>query len=132
MDSCSQCVYKKSVSPCVCVFVCVPVCDSLLQLSQQVLVELVKLGQVVEDLIQHPLFHHRLPTGTGRFGYRIPEVLLMETEYFTDKVLYCTTSINSPTQCKNTKTKQKSFKKKTKKHPKSLIQIKSVKLKLEK
>lgn len=53
----------------------VPVCDSLLQLSQKVLVELIELRQVVEDLIQHPLLHHRLPTGTSRLGNRIPEVL---------------------------------------------------------
>lgn len=53
----------------------IPVCDSLLQLSEQVPVELVELRQVVEDLAQDALLHHRLPVLTGRLGNRIPEVL---------------------------------------------------------
>lgn len=76
---------------------CVPVSDSLLQLSQQVLVELVELRQVIQDLIQHPLLHHRLPTGTGRFGNRIPEVLSRKPRVYR-RVLHLTILIDSPTR----------------------------------
>ena len=54
---------------------CLPVCHPLLQLPQQVSVELVQLGQVVQDLTEDPLIHHRLPILTGRLGNSIPEVL---------------------------------------------------------
>lgn len=48
---------------------------SLLQLSQQVFVELVQLRQVVQDLIEDPLIHHRLSILTGCLGNCIPKVL---------------------------------------------------------
>lgn len=54
---------------------CLPVCHSLLQLPQQVSVELVQLWQVVQDLAEDPVVHHRFPILTGRLGNSIPKVL---------------------------------------------------------
>lgn len=47
----------------------------MLQLSQQVLVELVELRQVVEDLVEETLLDHWLPVVTRRCGHGVAEVL---------------------------------------------------------
>lgn len=52
-----------------------PFGHSLLQLSQQVLVELVELRQVVEDLVEETLLDYRLPVLTRRSGHSATEVL---------------------------------------------------------
>lgn len=52
-----------------------PLGHPLLQLPQQVPVELVELRQVVEDLAEDPLVHHRLSVLPARRGNRVPEVL---------------------------------------------------------
>lgn len=58
----------------------VPFGHPLLQLSEQVLVELVELGKVVQDLVQKTLLNHRLPTLMRRLGHRIPEVLQIDRQ----------------------------------------------------
>ena len=49
--------------------------DPVLELPQQVSVELVELGQVVQDLTQNPLLNHRLSVLTRRLGNGVTEVL---------------------------------------------------------
>lgn len=53
----------------------VPFGHSELQLSEEVLVELIELGQVVQDLIEKTILDHRFPALMGRFGHRLTEVL---------------------------------------------------------
>lgn len=53
----------------------VPFGHSLLQLSEQVLIELVELWEVVQDLVKKMVLNHRLPVLLRRFGYSITEVL---------------------------------------------------------
>lgn len=65
-----------------------PVCHSLLQLSQQVFVELVQLRQVVQDLTEDPLIYHRLPILTGCLGNGIPKILERDAWVNSDKALH--------------------------------------------
>lgn len=62
----------------------VPFGHSLLQLSEQVLIEFVELWEVVEDLVEEMVLNHRLPVLLGRFGYSSTEVL-GEKQWKTDK-----------------------------------------------
>lgn len=52
-----------------------PFGHSLLELSEQVSVEFIELGEVVQDLVQDPLFNHRLSALTRRLGRHVTEVL---------------------------------------------------------
>lgn len=52
-----------------------PFGHSLFELSQQVLVELIELRQVVEDLVEETLLDHRLPVVTRRCRHCATEVL---------------------------------------------------------
>ena len=53
----------------------VPFGHSVLQLSEQILVQFIELREVVQDLVEKTLLNHRLPTLTRRRGHRITEVL---------------------------------------------------------
>lgn len=53
----------------------VPFGHSLLQLSEQVLIEFVELWEVVQDLVEETLLNHRLPVLTRRVEHRTTEVL---------------------------------------------------------
>ena len=68
--------YGVTVSFCFC-SVTVPFGQSLLQLSQQVLVEFVELWEVIQDLVENSLLNHGLPILTRGFGHHISEVLFM-------------------------------------------------------